>query len=135
MGDCPCAAALAFRAGVGIRWASMAGFFRKLIERFTRRKVDLDELEETLITGDVGFRMTERILGKLRDMGRSLDPEEVVDVCRREMLALLPEVNPPLPLFPDRPCVVLIVRGRRPAAAAFSTCSAIRRDGCTRRTT
>jgi len=87
----------------------MAGFFRKLIERFTRRKVDLDELEETLITGDVGFRMTERILGRLRDMGRSLDPEEVVDVCRREMLTLLPEVNPSLPLFPDRPCVVLIV--------------------------
>ena len=87
----------------------MAGFFKKLLQRFTRRKVDLDELEETLITGDVGFRMTERILERLRAMGRSLDPEEVVDVCRREMLALLPAETAPLPRFEDRPCVVLIV--------------------------
>jgi fused signal recognition particle receptor len=87
----------------------MAGFFKKLLQRFTRRKVDLDELEETLITGDVGFRMTERILERLRAMGRSLDPEEVVEVCRREMLALLPAETAPLPRFDDRPCVVLIV--------------------------
>jgi fused signal recognition particle receptor len=87
----------------------MAGFFKKLIQRFTRRKVDLDELEESLITGDVGWRMTQRILDRLREMGRSLDPEEVVEVCRREMLALLPTENPGLPLFADRPCVVLVV--------------------------
>ena len=87
----------------------MAGFFKKLLQRFTRRKVDLDELEETLITGDVGFRMTERILERLRAMGRSLDPEEVVEVCRREMLTLLPAETAPLPRFDDRPCVVLIV--------------------------
>jgi fused signal recognition particle receptor len=87
----------------------MAGFFKKLIQRFTRRKVDLDELEESLITGDVGWRMTQRILDRLREMGRSLDPEEVVDVCRKEMLALLPAENPGLPLFTDKPCVVLVV--------------------------
>lgn len=87
----------------------MAGFFKKLIQRFTRRKVDLDELEESLITGDVGWRMTQRILDRLREMGRSLDPEEVVEVCRREMLALLPTENPGLPLFADKPCVVLVV--------------------------
>jgi fused signal recognition particle receptor len=87
----------------------MAGFFKKLIQRFTRRKVDLDELEESLITGDVGWRMTQRILDRLREMGRSLDPEEVVEVCRKEMLALLPAENPGLPLFADKPCVVLVV--------------------------
>ena len=87
----------------------MAGFFKKLIQRFTRRKVDLDELEESLITGDVGWRMTQRILERLREMGRSLDPEEVVEVCRKEMLALLPTENPGLPLFADKPCVVLVV--------------------------
>ena len=87
----------------------MAGFFKKLIQRFTRRKVDLDELEESLITGDVGWRMTQRILERLREMGRSLDPEEVVEVCRKEMLALLPAENPGLPLLADKPCVVLVV--------------------------
>lgn len=87
----------------------MAGFFKRLLQRFTRRKVDLDELEESLITGDVGIRMTTQILDRLRDMGRSLDPEEVVDVCREEILKILPPENPPLPFYPDKPCVVLIV--------------------------
>jgi fused signal recognition particle receptor len=87
----------------------MAGFFKRLLQRFTRRKVDLDELEESLITGDVGIRMTTQILDRLRAMGRSLDPEEVVDVCREEILKILPPENPPLPFYPDKPCVVLIV--------------------------
>jgi fused signal recognition particle receptor len=87
----------------------MAGFFKRLLQRFTRRKVDLDELEESLITGDVGLRMTEQILERLRAMGRSLDPEEVVDVCREEMLKILPAETAPLPFFPDKPCTILIV--------------------------
>ena len=87
----------------------MAGFFKRLLQRFTRRKVDLDELEESLITGDVGVKMTMVILENLRAMGRSLDPEEVVDVCRAEMLKILPAEPAPLPLFPDKPCVILMV--------------------------
>ena len=55
----------------------MAGFFKRLLQRFSRRKVDLDELEESLISADVGLRMTTQILDRLRAMGRSLDPEEV----------------------------------------------------------
>ncbi len=87
----------------------MAGFFKRLLQRFSRRKVDLDELEESLISADVGLRMTTQILDRLRAMGRSLDPEEVVDVCREEILKILPEETAPLPYFPDKPCVVLIL--------------------------
>ena len=87
----------------------MAGFFKKLIQRFTRRKVDLDELEESLIMGDIGVSMSNQILERLRAMGRSLDPEDVVAVCREEMLKILPATVSPLPLFPDKPCVVLVV--------------------------
>jgi len=87
----------------------MAGFFKRLLQRFSRRKVDLDELEESLITGDVGIRMTTQIIDRLRAMGRSLDPEEVVDVCREEILKILPPATLPLPFFPDRPCVIFIV--------------------------
>ena len=87
----------------------MAGFFKRLLARFTRRKVDLDELEESLIMGDVGLRMTVQILDRLRAMGRALDPEEVETVCREEILKILPAETIPLPLFPDKPCVVLIV--------------------------
>jgi fused signal recognition particle receptor len=87
----------------------MAGFFKKLIQRFTRRKVDLDELEETLITGDVGVRMTMQILDRLRAMGRSLDPEEVVTVCREEMRRIFPVATTPLATSADGPTVVLVV--------------------------
>ena len=87
----------------------MAGFFKRLLQRFSRRKVDLDELEESLISGDVGLRMTTQILDRLRAMGRSLDPEEVVDVCREEILKILPSETSPLPFFPDKPCVILIL--------------------------
>lgn len=59
--------------------------------------------------GDVGFGMTNQILDRLRAMGRSLDPEEVVDVCREEILKILPPETAPLPFFPDKPCVVLVV--------------------------
>jgi fused signal recognition particle receptor len=87
----------------------MAGFFKKLLQRFTRRKVDLDELEESLISGDVGVRMTLQILEILRAKGRSLEAEEVVDVCRGEILKILPASIPALPEFPDKPCVILVV--------------------------
>ena len=87
----------------------MAGFFKKLLHRFTRRKVDLDELEESLITGDVGVRMTLQILDILRARGREIEAEEVVDVCREEILKILPATIPALPEFPDKPCVILVV--------------------------
>ncbi len=87
----------------------MAGFFKKLLHRFTRRKVDLDELEESLITGDVGVRMTMQILEILRAKGREIQAEEVVDVCREEILKILPATIPSLPEFPDKPCVILVV--------------------------
>lgn len=87
----------------------MAGFFKKLIQRFTRKKVDLDELEESLIAGDVGVRMTMHILDILRAKGRDLQVEEVVDVCRAEILKILPPAIPSLPEFPGKPCVILVV--------------------------
>jgi fused signal recognition particle receptor len=88
----------------------MAGFFKKLIQRFTKRKVDLDELEESLIQGDIGVPMTIQILDRLRAMGRSLEAEEVVDVCREELRKLLPESIPSLPEpTPGKPCVILVV--------------------------
>ena len=87
----------------------MAGFFKKLLHRFTRRKVDLDELEESLITGDIGVRMTMQILDILRAKGREIEAEEVVEVCRGEILKILPATIPSLAEFPDKPCVILVV--------------------------
>ena len=63
----------------------MAGFFKRLLQRFSRLNVDLDELEESLITGDVGLRMTTQILDRLRAMGRDDDATELRDALKREL--------------------------------------------------
>ncbi len=87
----------------------MAGFFRKIIDFFKRRKLDFDELEELLISGDLGLPMTTQIIERLRAMGRELQPEDIVEVAKAEMAKILPSAPQPLPEFPDRPCVVLVV--------------------------
>ena len=46
------------------------GFFKSLLERFTGRPVDWDELEEALIRSDLGVPMTTRIMESLREKER-----------------------------------------------------------------
>lgn len=87
----------------------MAGFFRKLLDVFKRKKLDFDELEEALIAGDLGVKMTMQILAVLRGMGRELQAEDVVDVARAEIAKILPKAPLPLVRFEDRPAVVLVV--------------------------
>jgi fused signal recognition particle receptor len=87
----------------------MAGFFKKLLDVFKRKKLDFDELEETLISGDLGLKMTLQIVERLRGMGRELHAEDVVSVARQEIAKILPAAGTPLTPFPDRPKVVLIV--------------------------
>ncbi len=87
----------------------MAGFFKKLLDVFKRKKLDFDELEETLIGGDLGLKMTLQIVERLRALGRELQAEDVVAVARQEIAKILPAAATPLTPFPDRPKVVLIV--------------------------
>lgn len=87
----------------------MAGFFKKLFDVFRRKKLDFDELEEALIGGDLGIKMTTQIIDRLRGMGRDLKAEDIVDVARQEIASILPATVQPLASFPDRPTVVLVV--------------------------
>ncbi len=87
----------------------MAGFFRKLLDVFKRKKLDFDELEEALIAGDLGVKMTMQIIAQLRGMGRELQAEDVVEVARAEIAKILPKAPLPLARFDDRPAVVLVV--------------------------
>ncbi len=84
-------------------------FFRQLIERFTGRPVDWDELEEMLIRADLGVPMSMRILDRLRERSEPLTAETVAGVARAEILAILPKIHPPLHPLPNRPKVILIV--------------------------
>ena len=85
------------------------GFFRKLLDVFKRKKLDFDELEEALIAGDLGVKMTMQIIAQLRGMGRELQAEDVVEVARAEIAKILPKAPLPLARFDDRPAVVLVV--------------------------
>lgn len=87
------------------------GFFKSLIQKFTGRPVDWDELEEALIRADLGVSMTVRILTALksREDVQRLTAETVVTVAREEILKVLPRDTLMLRPLPSKPKVVLVV--------------------------
>ncbi len=87
----------------------MAGFFNKILSRFSKDEIDWDELEESLISGDLGIRLTTDIVDRLRDMGRKLKGQDIVEVTSEEILKILPPQLPPLTPLDGRPKVILVV--------------------------
>lgn len=85
------------------------GFFKSLIQKFTGRPVDWEELEEALIRADLGVPMTQRILKALQARDEKLTAESVVAVAREEILKVLPRDNLMLRPLASKPKVVLIV--------------------------
>ncbi len=83
--------------------------FKSIISRFTGGDIDWDDLEETLISGDLGIRLTTEIVDKLRDRGGKIKAETVVDACKEEIKEILGD-SPDLPQKrPDgKPCVILV---------------------------
>ena len=88
----------------------MAGFFKSLIARFTKPDFDWDELEATLIAGDLGPRLALQIVDDLRDQGRKLNGQDIVAVAREHIRKIIPSTPPPLTPFADgKPKVLLII--------------------------
>jgi fused signal recognition particle receptor len=85
------------------------GFFKTLIQKFTGRPVDWDELEEALIRADLGVPMTQRILAALQAREEKMTAESVVAVAREEVLKVLPRDTLMLRPFAAKPKVVLVV--------------------------
>ena len=87
----------------------MAGLFKKIFQRLSRDKVDWDEIEESLILGDLGLPMTTLIIERMRDLGRSLNPEDAMTICREEILKIIPPSPPELSPLHDSTKVILVV--------------------------
>ena len=87
----------------------MAGFFKKLIQRFTKPDIDWDDLEHQLIAGDLGAKLAMKIVDELRDKQRTLHGQEIVEVTKKHIRSILPPPLPPLLKFPDKPRVILVV--------------------------
>jgi len=89
----------------------MAGFFKKLLNKVTNRtEVDWDELEADLIGADLGARTTMAIVDDLKDLGRKVSGEDIVDVCKQHIEAILKDDLPTLtPRSDGKPTVILVV--------------------------
>ena len=90
---------------------SMMGRLEDLAAGFTKVDEDFfDELEETLIMGDVGANVTMRIMDELRDRVRHAgitEPSEVIGQLREIITGLMGEESP-LDLS-TKPSVVLVI--------------------------
>lgn len=85
------------------------GFFKSLIQKFTGRPVDWDELEEALIRSDLGVPMTQRILTELHAKPGEMTAESVVTVAREEILKVLPRDTLALRPLASKTKVILVV--------------------------
>jgi fused signal recognition particle receptor len=86
-------------------------FLKKIIDRFTDKPVDWDELEEALIRSDIGVPMAMRILEKLREREAWswVSANDISQVARDEIGRILPINPPPIRPLPAKPKVILIV--------------------------
>jgi len=84
------------------------GFFKSLVEKFTGKPVDWDEVEDTLIRFDLGVPMATRILEAMRDR-RDLNAGTMVEVVRDKIVSALPVKIPPIHPLPGRPKAILLV--------------------------
>ena len=89
----------------------MAGFFKNLYNKVANRSdVDWDELEADLISADLGVRTSLEIVDTLRDLGRQISADDVVDAARNRISEIFPEDQPILDLPKDgKPLVILVV--------------------------
>ena len=60
----------------------MAGLFKRILSKFSREKFDWDELEETLISGDLGIKLSMQIIDTLQEKGKSINPDDIIEAFR-----------------------------------------------------
>jgi len=86
-------------------------FLQSLVEQFTAKPIDWDELEEGLIRADLGVPMTARIMKTLqeREAWSVLGISDVIKVVREEIARILPHDPTPIRRANGKPTVILIV--------------------------
>src|SRR4029078_6136749 len=100
-------------------------FLKSLIQKFTGKPVDWDELEESLIRADLGVPMTMRIIDARQERARTtsltaaglaararhtaMTAADIAEVARKEISQILPTAPLPIRPLPAKPKVILIV--------------------------
>ena len=85
------------------------GFFKSLMQKFTGRPVDWEELEEMLVRADLGVPMMTRIMKALQARDEKMTAESVVAVAREEILKVLPRDHPVMRPLATKTKVILVV--------------------------
>ena len=96
-----------------------SGFLGRLLGRgnagaAARRALDddmLEQLEELLITADMGVETAMRVTANMAEgrMGKRLSSREIKELLAREIAGIMEPVARPMPLYARRPQVVLVV--------------------------
>lgn len=97
--------------------AAKPGLIGRLLgqdEAAPRRVLDdamLEQLEEVLIQSDMGVDTALRVTANIAEgrMGKRLSVTEIRDLLAREIARIMEPVAKPLPIYPSRPQVVLVV--------------------------
>lgn len=98
------------------------GLFNSILDRFTSRtEIDWDDLEETLIAGDLGIQLTTKIVDDLQALGRKVSGDDIVEACRKEILAILGDEAPPPPQKREGMPTVILVAGVNGTGKTTST--------------
>jgi fused signal recognition particle receptor len=86
-------------------------FLKSLVQKFTGKPVDWDELEESLIRADLGVPMTLRIIRVLQERAQrsTITATDIAEVAREEIGRLMPIAPLPITPLPAKPKVLLIV--------------------------
>ena len=89
----------------------MAGFFKSLFNKIANRaEIDWDELEADLISADLGIHTSTKIIDELRELGRKISADDVVETTRKHLAKMLPDDSPaPAPRPDGKPFVMLVV--------------------------
>jgi fused signal recognition particle receptor len=91
------------------------GFIARIAGLLSRKQIDaqlLEQLEEALLTADIGMKTAQHLFARVRDTlprGELGDPEAVFRVIKEESLKLLQVDAPPLDFSAHKPFVILII--------------------------
>ncbi len=85
------------------------GFFKSIIQKFSAKPVDWDELEETLIRADLGVSMSMKILNSLRARAEQITTRDIIEATREEVARVLPLDHLELRPLAAKPKVVMVV--------------------------
>ncbi|MGB0152428.1 MAG: signal recognition particle-docking protein FtsY [Verrucomicrobiales bacterium] len=86
------------------------GLFKNIIDRFRGGEIDWDDLEETLIAGDLGIRLTTELVEKLQNNKGLNDAEAVAQACRDQIAEIIGSdpIDIPPPRQDGKPTVILV---------------------------